>query len=147
MNYDITDGQKVAQTNISQDYVLDGTHKGTINVLNGQLTVIGCLMGSLNITSGATAVIVGEVKGSTVVESGSHITILGALNGSAVVQDDAYILVEETGKLAGALVNQGTVIVRGVFGGSQIGDGEIILDGNGYIKNPVIKNGISHYDW
>jgi hypothetical protein len=37
--------------------------------------------------------------------------------------------------------------VRGVFGGARSGDGELILEGAGYIKEPVIRDGVHYYEW
>jgi len=57
------------------------------------------------------------------------------------------LVIEETGKLAGTLNNNGKVILRGVFGGARSGNGEFIVEGNGYIKQPVVRDGVSYYQW
>ena len=73
--------------------------------------------------------------------------IFGELHGTTNVSVHGTAVVEAHGKLAGTLSNNGTVIVRGVFGGAQSGHGELILEENGYIKQPVIKNGMNYYEW
>ena len=46
----------------------------------------------------------------------------------------------------GSLNNQGTTIVRGIYGGSYEGN-SIILEDSGYIKNPIVKNGVNYYEF
>ena len=69
------------------------------------------------------------------------------LSGTTNVSNYGTVIVEERGKLTGTLSNNGVVIVRGVFGGAKSGNGELILEGNGYIKQPTIKNGMNYYEW
>jgi hypothetical protein len=56
-------------------------------------------------------------------------------------------VVEENAKHAGSLHNDGTVVLRGVFGGSRSGDGTMTLEGRGHIKLPRLKDGMSIYEW
>lgn len=71
---------------------------------------------------------------------------MGELHGTTNVSDYGTVIIEKIGKLAGALHNNGIVIIRDVYGGSQSGSGELILEGNGYIKQPTIRNGVNYYE-
>jgi len=99
------------------------------------------------VQSGAKAIIIGKQHGTVSVANNAEIVIFGELNGTTNVSVYGTVVVEAHGKLAGTLSNNGTVIVRGVFGGAQSGHGELILEENGYIKQPVIKNGMKYYEW
>lgn len=119
--FDYINGREVPQTVIEDDFTIQGKHNGTVHVENGTLTIQGELHGTLNVQSGAKAIIIGKQHGT--------------------------VIVEANGKLAGTLNNNGIVIVRGVFGGAQSGQGNLILEENGYIKQSVIKNGMKYYEW
>ena len=119
--FDYINGREVPQTVIEDDFTIQGKHNGTVHVENGTLTIQGELHGTLNVQSGAKAIIIGKQHGT--------------------------VIVEANGKLAGTLNNNGIVIVKGAFGGAQSGQGNLILEENGYIKQPVIKNGMKYYEW
>jgi len=38
-------------------------------------------------------------------------------------------------------------MVRGIFGGARSGLGEFLLEDQGSIKQPTIRNGIRYYEW
>lgn len=75
----------------------------------------------------------------------SSIRVTGKIQGTTSVSKGATVVVEETGKLQGALSNYGKVILRGTLAGAQSGNGEVVVEGNGHIKQPVVKNGINYY--
>ena len=146
-SYDLIDGQKVPQTYIHDDYKLIETHKGTIIVESGSFILLGTLQGTLSINTTDKAEIIGKQQGTVSIAKDGHVTVAGSIQGTTTVEYGATLIIESTGKLSGALTNNGTVIVRGVFGGPQSGDGEIVIERGGYIKQPTIKNGISYYEW
>jgi len=39
-----------------------------------------------------------------------------------------------------------SVVVRGVFGGNEMGDSPVRLEGDGYIKQPTIRDGMYFYE-
>ena len=145
--FDYIDGRDVPQTVIEDDFTIQGKHDGTVLVENGTLTIQGELHGTLDVQSGAKAIIIGKQYGTVSVANNAEIVIFGELHGTTNVSVHGTAVVEAHGKLAGTLSNNGTVIVRGVFGGAQSGHGELILEENGYIKQPVIKNGMNYYEW
>ena len=53
--FDWVDGHQVPQLVIGDDYVLTGTHVGTVHVEAGCFTLEGVLQGTLEIQSGARA--------------------------------------------------------------------------------------------
>ena len=139
--FDYINGVKVPQTVIENDYILKDEHHGTVHVVNGTLTIQGKLHGTLDIQSGSAVIIVGEQHGTVSIASNARAIIFGELHGTTSVETYGMVTVEESGKMAGTLNNNGTVIVKGVFGGAQSGCGEMILEGQGCIKQPIIKNG------
>lgn len=145
--FDYVDGVKVPHTVITDDYTIKSKHNGTVHVEGGILTICGELNGTLDIQSGATVIIIGKQRGTVSVNSNAKVTIIGELQGTTSVSNYGTVIVEKTGKLEGTLNNNGTVIVRGVFGGAQSGNGELILEEDGYIKQPIKKNGINYYEW
>jgi hypothetical protein len=144
---DLIDGREVPPLVVSANYGIDGVHTGSVRVEAGTFTLSGTLRGSLNIQPGAKAAIGGRQQGSVAVESGATVVVAGAIEGSTSVQRGAVVIVEPGGKLAGSLHNDGLVVVRGVFGGSRTGSGELRLEGGGYVKQPSIRDGIHFYEW
>lgn len=96
---------------------------------------------------GSKTIIIGSQHGTVSVASNAEVIIVGKLHGTSNVGSGGSIIIEENGQLAGSLNNNGIVIVRGVFGGAQSGNGELILEGNGHIKLPTVKNGVNYYEW
>lgn len=41
----------------------------------------------------------------------------------------------------------GAVVLRGIFGGSRSGSGELAFEGDGYEKQPKIRDGVHYYEW
>lgn len=129
------------------DYVLTGVHEGTVHVEGGHFELRGTLQGTLSVHPGATATIAGTQQGSVHVAAGASVTVAGAIEGSTHVERRAELIVERRGKLAGSLHNDGRVIVRGIFGGARSGLGEFLLEDQGSIKQPTIRNGTRYYEW
>lgn len=146
-NSDWMDGREVPQLVIKEDYILVGTHPGTVHVKAGRFTLSGTIQGTLDIQPGVIANINGKQQGTVSIASEATVTVTGAIEGSTTVQRGAVLIVEAGGKVAGSLNNSGTVIVRGVFGGRQTGAGEFRLERSGYIKQPTIQGGSTYYNW
>ncbi|CAB1248288.1 conserved protein of unknown function [Ruminococcaceae bacterium BL-4] len=144
-SYDIIDGREVPPLVVNEDTILN-EHQGSVYVKHGTLTLKGTLQGSLSVIDGAKAIINGEQQGSVSVCVNAIVVVNGVLSGSTHVSSGGTVIVEASGRLAGSLNNQGKVIIRGVFGGSHSGN-DIILEGTGYIKQPIIKNGMNYYEW
>lgn len=145
MNYDIINGKKVPQTIIHNDYELIGTHNGTIIVLGSSFILRGVLVGTLAIDSQDIAEIHGVQQGTVNLSPNSSVRVTGKIQGTTSISKGATVVVEETGQLQGTLSNDGKVILRGTLAGAQSGNGELVVEGNGYIKKPVVKNGINYY--
>ena len=145
--FDVIGGDHVPQTVISTDHEIGGTHQGTVHVERGRLTLSGVLKGTLNVHRGASALIQGTQQGTVRIESGAEIIVTGTINGTASVARGARLIVEHGGRLAGTLSNDGTVIIRGIFGGARSGHGELRIEGDGVIKQPVMRDGIHFYEW
>jgi cytoskeletal protein CcmA (bactofilin family) len=144
---DWMDGEEVPPLVVREDRVLTGIHQGSVHVESGQFTLAGVIQGSLDIQSGVTAIITGAQQGSVSLESGSEVSVRGAIEGSAYVDHGATLVIEAAGRLAGSLSNYGLVILRGVFGGSQDGTGEFRIEGDGRIKQPIVRDGMNYYEW
>src|SRR5690349_5609103 len=119
--FDIIHGRRVPQTVISTDHEISGTHVGTVHVEAGRLTLAGVIQGTLNVHSGASALIQGNQHGTVSVDDGAEVIVTGAINGTTSVHHGGRLVVERDGRLAGTLSNEGTVIIRGVFGGASSG--------------------------
>lgn len=145
--FDIIDGKSTPPLIITSDYVLTGVHQGTVYVEAGILTVIGILQGTLVVQYGTKVKINGKQQGTVYVYPEASVIVSGAIEGTVTLENGASLLIEETGKLAGTLTNNGLVILRGVFGGARTGHGQLQIEGNGYIKTPVTRNGIQYYEW
>lgn len=144
---DYIDGRKVPPMVINEDYVLVGEHSGTIHVEEGTLVIQGKNSGTLDVQAGTKVEVLGEQSGSTYIAAGAEVVVRGIMSGSTTISSGSSIIVEEKGRLSGSLRNEGTLIIRGVFGGARSGDGEIIIEDNGYIKEPVTRNGMTYYQW
>ena len=134
---------------ISSEYTILGTHRGTVRVTSGgTLCLDAALQGTLDVQAGATVRINGQQQGTVAVAPRASVTVFGAIQGTISLERGASLTIESPGKLAGTLVNYGLVVVRGVFGGAQSGNGTIRLEGDGYIKKPTsIKDGAHYYEW
>ena len=72
----------------------------------------------------------------------------GAIEGPATVEHGSTLVVESGARLAGSLANNGTVIVRGVFGGARSGRGTFRVERTGHVKQPSrAEDGSLYYDW
>lgn len=144
---DQINGRLVPPLVITSDYTIIDTHSGTVHVEAGVLELRGLLRGTLVIHSNAGAVIYGTQQGTVSLDEGATSTVHGAIQGTVAIAPGATVVVEETGRLAGALTNNGTVVLRGIFGGPQSGRGDMRIEGRGHIKQPTIRDGISYYEW
>lgn len=144
---DFVDGKQVPPLIIEEDYKLLGTHRGSVYVESGEMTLFGEIQGTLNVNNGATVVIIGEQMGSVNISTGATVKVIGSIQGSTSVDMDGTLIIEDSGKVAGSTFNNGTLIIRGVFGGSRTGNGKIVIENNGYIKKPKIVNGNYYYEW
>jgi cytoskeletal protein CcmA (bactofilin family) len=144
---DNIDGQKTPQLVVIGDYTLVDKHRGTVHVEGGDFQLNGTLQGTLDVQSGVRVRIRGEQQGSVSIADGAVVILTGAIQGSTQVGEGGTLVVEAGGRLAGSLSNDGQVFVRGVFGGAYSGEGRLELEGAGYIKQPVIRGGVSVYEW
>jgi cytoskeletal protein CcmA (bactofilin family) len=142
-------GVQVPPIVITSDYVLTGVHNVPVIVEAGKLQVTGTVNGSLRLSSNTTTTIKGTVNGSVHLENASTVIVTGSLNGSLHTNYGATAIVERTGKLAGSIHNEGTIIIRGVFGGSGFGSGELRYEDGGYEKQPttITADGTRTYNW
>lgn len=134
---------------ITTESTIQGTHRGTVEVRRGgKLNLHGVLQGTLALHTGATAHITGQQQGTVAIASGASVVVLGSIQGTTSLKHGASLVIEPTGKLAGTLANYGVVVVRGVFGGAQSGNGTLRLEEDGYIKQPTsTKDGVHYYEW
>lgn len=144
---DQIDGRLVPPLVITSDHVIDGVHQGTVHLEAGTLELRGTLQGTLIVHPHARVVISGSQEGSISLGEESHVAVQGAIQGTASISRGAILVIEATGKLAGTLSNSGTVVLRGVFGGATVGFGTLRIEGDGYIKQPTILDGVSFYEW
>lgn len=134
---------------ITSEHAILGTQRGTVRVTSGgTLCLDGTLQGTLDIQAGGTVRVNGQQQGTVAVAPHATVTVFGAIQGTTSLERGASLTIEPSGKLAGTLVNDGLVVVRGVFAGAQSGNGTIRLEGDGYIKQPAsIKDGVHYYEW
>ncbi|MCR8982421.1 hypothetical protein [Brevibacillus laterosporus] len=144
---DFIDGQYVSPLVITENYILDGKHTGTVRVESGEFVLRGTLYGTLDIQNGAKAKIIGKQQGSVTVDSRALVIVEGSIEGTTSLQPESTLIIEKNAKLAGTLSNNGRLILKGVFGGATSGNGEIVIEESGYILKPIVKDGISYYEW
>jgi cytoskeletal protein CcmA (bactofilin family) len=145
--FDSIGGRSVPPLVITSDHVINDTHQGTVHVEAGTLELLGVLQGTLAIHTNASVVISGKQQGTVSLAQGTKVIVRGAIQGTVSVAQGALLIIEETGRLAGSLSNNGNVVLRGVFGGAKSGHGDMQIEGNGYIKPPIIRDGVSFYEW
>lgn len=145
--YDHINGRLVPPLVINSDHVLEGTHRGTVHVESGTLQLKGTLQGTLHVQEGAAVVITGTQQGTVAIAAAAAVTVFGAIQGTTTLERGATLIIEASGKLAGTLVNSGLVVLRGVFGGERVGSGQLRVEGDGYIKQPIVRDGVTYYEW
>ncbi|MDH2244431.1 hypothetical protein N5J70_21045 [Pseudomonas sp. GD03909] len=145
--YDIIDGMRVPRTILTTNQILSGRHQGSITVIGCTLVINGTLQGSLSVESGGEVLVEGTQQGSTNVSGNSRVEVSGKCQGSTNIGPGSEVLIQPSGKLQGSMNNNGKLIVRGEFGGAYSGQGDISVEGDGYIKQPRIENGVHYYDW
>ena len=84
--------------------------------------------------------------GTISISSGATVIIEGNAYGTVSISREATLVIEESGLLMGTLNNNGIMVLRGVYGGAQSGSQKIILEGNGYVKEPRVINGVHYYN-
>jgi len=144
--HDNIGGRLVPPLIVTSDHTLQGTHQGTVHVESGTFHLRGILQGTLDVQSGANAIITGDQQGTVAIAAGASVTVLGAIHGTTSLRPGAKLIIEESGKLAGSLANDGVVVLRGVFGGMQMGGGDLRIEGTGFVKKPIIRDGVHYYD-
>lgn len=145
-DYDIIGGEKVPPTIISEDAIMVSKHLGSIHIENGVTYAIEAdNTGSVHVHSGAKLVIAKSHTGTINLDTKSEVVIKGNAVGSVNLSPGSLLIIESSGKLIGSSYNDGRMIIRGVYGGSQSGNGEFIIEESGMIKKPVIKNGNNYY--
>ncbi|MBH3372864.1 MULTISPECIES: hypothetical protein [Pseudomonas] len=145
--YDIIDGVRVSGTTFTKDQVLIGRHQGSITVSGCTLVIGGTLQGSLSVEEGGNVLIEGSHQGSTNLSGNSKVEVFGKCQGSTNIGTGSEVIVQPSGRLQGSMNNNGKLIIRGAFGGACNGRGDMHVEGNGYIKQPRIENGVHYYDW
>lgn len=143
--YDLIGGEIVPPLVVRDRYVIKGEYKGTVYVEAGNLKIEGLLHGTLNVKQEAEVEISGTQEGPVYIESGSMVTVTGVIEGTTNLDQGGRLVIEEGGLLEGSLFNNGSVTLRGVFGGAANGPGEIKVECGGYIKKPVIKDGLIYF--
>lgn len=126
---------------IRNDYVLAGLYHGSVQVEAGICTIIGTLQGQLTIFSGATVHINGLLQGNMHVYATAKVIVMGSVQGNTRIDSGSTLTIEETGSLEGLLLNDGEVIIRGIISGGQVGNGNLLLEGKGYIKTSLYRDG------
>lgn len=139
---DLIGGEIVPPLVIREKYVITDEHKGTVYVEAGKLKVAGQLNGTLHIKGEAEVEISGTQAGPIYVGKGAVVTVSGVIEGTTNLDQGSTLIVEQGGKVEGALFNNGCMVVRGVFGGAVNGGGEIKIEGSGQIKKPVFRDGL-----
>lgn len=145
--FDIIDGKQVPQRVLHEDTLIDHVHRGTVIVESGTLILKGTIHGTLSIQPGAEAIIFGKQHGTVSIRGGAEVTVHGKISGTVSLSRDSKLNIEEGGVVAGTLSNNGLVILRGVFGGANSGNGDFLIEGNGFVKSPEIRDGIHYYNW
>jgi hypothetical protein len=138
---------KISERIINEDYTLTNIYEGSIEINSGKFILQGILRGSLTIKSNAIAEILGTQQGHVLIESNAKVSVSGVIQGSVTIQNNATLVIEPDGKMAGSFINFGTIILRGMFGGSQIDHGKLIIEEGGKIIQPVIRNGTRYYNF
>ncbi len=142
--YDLIGGEIVPPLVVRGRYVIKGEHKGTVYVEAGKLRIEGLLHGTLKVKHDAEVEICGTQEGPVYIENGSTVSVSGAIEGTTNLEPGSRLIVEESGVIEGSLFNNGSVVLRGVFGGAVNGGGEIKMEG-GKIKKPVFRDGLIYF--
>lgn len=126
---------------------ISGTVRESVDI-EAPTVIDGIVQASVAIRGRVEVTLRGTIQGSTSVGPGSRLIIAGAQEGTVAIDAGAEVIVEEGGKLAGSLRNDGRVILRGVFGGSCTGAGILEIEGPGWIKPPdEVRDGAQVYHW
>jgi hypothetical protein len=125
---------------------ITGTVRESVEIYED--TVIdGVIQATVSIAAPAVVTLRGKIQGTATLASGSRLVISGALEGTVSVAPGAEVFVEQGGKLAGSLHNDGDVVLRGVFG-NQSGSQTLRIEDQGWIKPPdEIRDGNPVYYW
>jgi hypothetical protein len=140
-------GEIVYPLVVRNKHVISDSHKGTVYVESGKLSIEGSNEGTLNILEGASAEIRGLQNGTVNIGDKASATVFGIVEGIVNIEKGGSLKIEEGGKLSGNVFNNGVFYLRGVFGGFSNGEGEIKVEGAGEVKKPVIKDGLLYFEW
>jgi hypothetical protein len=145
--YSIVDGHRVPFTVITSDQSLEGVHKTGFEVVGCTVVINGKNQGSIAMSNGATVIVNGVNQGSISVSGEGRLTVFGESQGSLTISRDSVVVIERGGRISGSIHNDGALVIRGGFAGSYSGVGKQALEGDGYILQPRIENGINYYEW
>lgn len=145
--FDDRDGRQVPRLVVSGQFHLTGVHQGSVHLESGPFTLVGTLQGTLDVQSGVTVYVFGTLQGSLVIAGAATVIVSGVIQGSTYLARGATLVIEPSGKLAGAVHNDGLLTVRGVLGGPREGSGVTRFEGKGFEKKPIFLDGISYYEW
>ena len=144
-----TEGGDTPPLIVSSNQTLSKDFEGSVLVKAGHFVLAKdvTISGNLSVQRGASASIEGTQSGSVDVERGAALEVMGDIEGSVSISEGSSVIIQPSGKLAGSLENDGSLVIRGVFGGSQTGSGKVSLEGHGHIKKPTIEDGMNVYRW
>lgn len=146
--FDFSDGRRVPPTLIDGTRDLTGTHNGSVYVGPGaHLVLSGTLNGSLSVEPSGEVDVVGIHNGSLSVARSGTVRVFGRSNGSVHVELGGIVHVARGARLAGALHIEGLVVNQGERGGPLSGSGEVRDEPGSSVKQPVVRNGTSYYQW
>jgi hypothetical protein len=140
-------GEIVSPLVVREKQIISDSRKGTAYVESGKLIIEGSHDGALNVLEGASAEIRGKQYGVVNIGSRASVTVNGMIEGIVNIEKGGVLKVEEGGKLSGNVFNNGIFYLRGTFGGFSNGEGEIKVEGAGHIKKPVVKDGLLYFEW
>ena len=96
---DYIDGVEIPQLVVTEDFIIQGKHRGTVHIESGTLTIQGELHGTLDVQKGTKVVIIGEQHGTVSISSGAEVIVYGELHGTTTIDYGSIVIVEEGGKL------------------------------------------------
>lgn len=143
----IIDGREVPPLYVDESLVMAGNNQGAVVVRQGTLEVSGRLNGSVHLGPGTAVIVRGQISGSISVGGGALAQIFGILSGSVSITRGGRLVIEEGGRLSGSFHNDGSVLLRGEFGGSTSGSGDFTLEGSGRVQQPRVVDGVKYYEW
>ncbi|MDA8125469.1 MAG: hypothetical protein M0009_09805 [Deltaproteobacteria bacterium] len=120
---------------VTEDCTLTDAHEGDVHVEAGAFRLAGSLRGNLDLMCGVQAFLSGTQRGNVAVAKGATVVVTGAIQGRTQVASGGVVIVEATGRILGFLVNDGEVVIRGMFGGYYAGSGKLRLECDGLSRS------------